>query len=51
MAYDKELTKQLKRDFLNDCKISRELNYKEFTQRPKSERFKEGLAKVFSPVL
>ncbi|OWW25398.1 cardiolipin synthase [Zobellia sp. OII3] len=51
LAYDKELTKQLKRDFLNDCKISQEINYKEFTRRPKSERFKEGLAKVFSPVL
>ncbi|MDO6819823.1 cardiolipin synthase [Zobellia sp. 1_MG-2023] len=51
LAYDKELTRELKRDFLNDCKISHEINYKEFTQRPKSERFKEGLAKIFSPVL
>ncbi|MGS0527084.1 phospholipase D-like domain-containing protein [Zobellia nedashkovskayae] len=51
LAYDKELTEQLKHDFLKDCKISRQMDYHEFKKRPKLDRLKEGFAKVFSPVL
>jgi len=51
LAYDKELTQQLKHDFLNDCKISHQLDYSEFKKRRKLDRLKEGFAKVFSPVL
>ncbi|CAM4268268.1 cardiolipin synthase [Zobellia nedashkovskayae] len=51
LAYDKELTEQLKHDFLKDCKISQQMDYHEFKKRPKLDRLKEGFAKVFSPVL
>ncbi|MGJ8734973.1 cardiolipin synthase [Zobellia laminariae] len=51
LAYDRELTEQLKHDFLRDCKISEQMDYHEFKKRPKLDRLKEGFAKVFSPVL
>ncbi|WP_111707693.1 cardiolipin synthase [Lutibacter citreus] len=51
LIYDKEITTNLKLDFLNDCKKSRQIDYKQFIKRPKLERLKEGMAKVFSPVL
>jgi len=51
LAYDKDLTEQLKHDFLKDCEISRQMDYYEFKKRPKLDRLKEGFAKVFSPVL
>ena len=51
LAYDKVLTEQLKNDFLKDCEISQQIDYHEFLKRSKADRLKEGLAKVFSPVL
>ncbi|WP_284041402.1 cardiolipin synthase [Polaribacter sp. Z014] len=51
LMYDKEITTKLKLDFIIDCKKSNQLNYNQFLKRPKIERLKEGLAKVFSPVL
>ncbi|WP_195806625.1 cardiolipin synthase [Winogradskyella helgolandensis] len=51
LIYDKKLTTQLKHDFLNDCKKSKPIDYLNYIKRPKTERLKEGIAKVFSPVL
>ncbi len=51
LAYDQALTKQLKEDYLSDCQKSEQIGYQEYLKRPKTHRFKEGLAKVFSPVL
>lgn len=51
LAYDQTLTKQLKEDFLRDCQKSEQLDYQEYLKRPKTNRLREGLAKVFSPIL
>ena len=51
LIYEKEFTKKLKQDFLMDCKISRQINYQDYLKRSKVARLKEGIAKVFSPVL
>ena len=51
LMYDKDITTQLKQDFLKDCKKSNQLQYEDFSKRSKIDRLKEGVAKVFSPVL
>jgi cardiolipin synthase len=51
LIYEKEFTEKLKQDFLMDCKISRQINYQDYLKRSKVARLKEGIAKVFSPVL
>ncbi|WP_246124513.1 phospholipase D-like domain-containing protein [Bizionia gelidisalsuginis] len=51
LLYDAEITTQLKQDFLSDCKKSNQIDYQHYLKRPKLERLKEGVAKVFSPVL
>ena len=51
LAYDKEFTQQLKDNFLKDCEKSNQIHYNDFIKRPQSERLKEGLAKIFSPVM
>ncbi len=51
LIYEKEFAQELKKDFLKNCKISTQINYEEYLKRRKTERLKEGLAKVFSPVL
>ncbi|KGL64291.1 cardiolipin synthase [Polaribacter sp. Hel1_85] len=51
LIYDSQITSLLKQDFLKDCKKSNKINYQEYLKRPKTDRLKEGLAKVFSPVL
>ncbi|WP_405572574.1 cardiolipin synthase [Winogradskyella sp. Asnod2-B02-A] len=51
LIYDGNITSELKQDFLKDCKKSEPLDYKQYLKRPKTERLKEGIAKVFSPVL
>ena len=51
LIYDSNITKELKQDFLKDCEKSEPLDYEQYLKRPKKERLKEGIAKVFSPVL
>ncbi|WP_282068969.1 cardiolipin synthase [Olleya namhaensis] len=51
LIYDSKITIDLKQDFLKDCNKSSQMNYKQHLKRPKTDRLKEGLAKVFSPVL
>ena len=51
LIYDKNITLKLKQEFLNDCKKSNQLDYQRFLKRPQADRLKEGVAKVFSPVL
>jgi len=51
LIYEKECTQKLKQDFLKRCEKSTQISYDEYLKRPKIERLKEGLAKIFSPVL
>ncbi|MEM5565049.1 cardiolipin synthase [Psychroserpens sp. AS72] len=51
LIYDKDITTALKNDFLKDCNKSSQMDYQQHLKRPKTDRLKEGLAKVFSPVL
>jgi len=50
IMYHKQIAKQLKEDFLNDCLISNELIYDEFIKRPWSKKLKEGVGRVLSPL-
>lgn len=51
IIYDHQVVKDLKEDFLNDSGNSKELIYSIHRKRPWSDKLKEGVAKVFSPVL
>jgi cardiolipin synthase len=51
LVYEKEFAEILKNDFLSDCEKSIRINYDDHLKRPNMERLKEGMAKVFSPVL
>lgn len=51
LVYEREFTQGLKNDFLKDCEKSEQIDYQEYLKRPKTDRLKEGLAKVFSPIL
>lgn len=51
LIYDREITTQLKEDFLKDCEKSSLIDYQTFIKRSQIDRLKEGVAKVFSPVL
>jgi len=50
IMYHTQIAKQLKEDFLNDCKISNELVYDDFIKRPWSKKLKEGVGRVLSPL-
>ncbi|WP_378182587.1 cardiolipin synthase [Aquimarina sp. SS2-1] len=51
VIYDDSFAEELKNDFLSDCKQSIQLDYTTFASRPWIEKLKEGVAKIFSPVL
>ncbi|WP_149302737.1 cardiolipin synthase [Pareuzebyella sediminis] len=51
LVYEQEFTRKMKVDFLSDCKLSRSLSLSDHEKRPWIDRLKEGVAKVFSPVL
>ncbi|MGI9551075.1 MAG: cardiolipin synthase, partial [Aurantibacter sp.] len=51
IVYDGDFVKALKDDFLMDSGNSILLTYEEHQKRPLSDRLKEGIAKIFSPVL
>ncbi len=51
VIYDDLFAITLKNDFLNDCDKSIQLNYNTFVKRPWTDKLKEGVAKIFSPIL
>ena len=51
LIYDTKITENLKSDFLKDCDKSSQIDYNQYLNRPKLDRIKEGVAKVFSPIL
>lgn len=51
IVYDSKFTKELKEDFLSDSRKSNQLTYEVHQKRPWLDKLKEGVAKVFSPVL
>ncbi len=51
VVYDRELAMELRDGFLNDCKKCVQLDLDTYRKRPVTDRLKEGLAKVWSPIL
>lgn len=51
IVYDANFVRELKIDFLTDSGYSNQLIYQDYQKRPWSDKLKEGIAKVFSPVL
>ncbi|KPM32093.1 Cardiolipin synthetase [Croceitalea dokdonensis DOKDO 023] len=51
LLYDGELTEQIKAEFDRICSNCNRLDYKTFKNRPLWQRFMEGMAKFFSPLL
>lgn len=51
IIYEKEFAHLLKEDFLEDCSQSKMLNYEIYVQRPWVKKLKEGIGKIFSPLL
>ncbi|WP_025743232.1 cardiolipin synthase [Aquimarina pacifica] len=51
VIFDDNFALDLKNNFIEECSKSIQLNYSDFSKRPWLDRLKEGIAKVFSPVL
>lgn len=51
IVYDAEIAQELKTYFQSDCVHSVELELKSFQSRPLREKLKEGMARIFSPIL
>lgn len=51
ILYDPSIAKEMKAYFHEDCKNSTELQLDAFRERPWTDKLKEGLAKIFSPIL
>ncbi len=51
IVYDSEIASHLKAYFLNDCKKSKKVDYVMHKTRPLADKLKEGVAKIFSPLL
>ncbi|WP_411030519.1 cardiolipin synthase [Spongiimicrobium sp. 3-5] len=51
VIYDTTLTKTLKADFMADCSKSKELIRETYLNRPWLHKLREGVAKIFSPIL
>nr|WP_284284577.1 phospholipase D-like domain-containing protein [Portibacter lacus] len=51
VIYNSSIARQLKTFFLDDCTKSDQLNLQEYLLRPRSDKVKEGLGKIFSPIL
>lgn len=49
--YDEEITKKLKTDFYQDLQHSREILLEDYRKRPFNHRFRESVARLFSPIL
>ena len=51
VIYDKKITEAICKEFTEYCEINKSLDYKTFKNRPFYQRFIEGIAKFFSPLL
>jgi cardiolipin synthase len=51
IIYDEEITKKLERQFHADIRNSIQINLKEWNKRPFYTTFKEGFARLFTPLL
>lgn len=51
LIYDNQLAKEMKNHFLNDCDISTFLSKEDFSKRSLGNKFIEGIARIFSPLL
>tara|TARA_R110002020_G_scaffold137434_2_gene306660 strand:- start:191649 stop:193055 length:1407 start_codon:yes stop_codon:yes gene_type:complete len=51
ILYDTEFIEKLRADFLRNCEKSDRLSYSDHLERPWSHKLKEGVAKIFSPLL
>lgn len=51
ILYDPSIAKEMKAYFHEDCENSTELKLDAFRERPWTDKLKEGLAKIFSPIL
>lgn len=51
IVYEKEFAQTLKADFLKDSSTGKILTYDEYIKRPWSKKLKEGIGKIFSPLL
>ncbi|AOY75232.1 cardiolipin synthase [Clostridium formicaceticum] len=49
--YDEELNKKLKKSFYQDLQESRQVMLQQYKKRPVHHRFKESIARLFSPIL
>lgn len=51
ILYDRNVSKKLATDFLNDLKGSSEISIQQWKFRPKRDKVKESLARLFAPLL
>lgn len=51
ILYDRNVSKKLATDFLNDLKESSEISIQQWKFRPKRDKVKESLARLFAPLL
>lgn len=51
LVYNGPFAMEMKEAFLNDCEKSIEINLDQYRMRPIDDRLKEGLAKIWSPIL
>jgi len=51
LIYNAEISKKISDEFLSDCKASTLLTLEEHKNRPLYDKFVEGLARLFSPLL
>ncbi len=51
LLYDSDKAKILRKNFLRDCKRSKELKFDAYRKRPAVDKLIEGIARVFAPVL
>ena len=51
MLYDKRIAEVLRENFIKDCKESVEIKAEVYYKRPMIHKLKEGLARIFAPLL
>lgn len=51
LLYDEEISQKLRDDFMEDLKVSKKLTMEIYEERSMLVRFKEGLARLISPML
>ena len=51
IIYDRNVSRKLATDFINDLKGSGEISIQQWKFRPKKDKIKESLARLFAPLL